>query len=188
MSHWFDITRPVRTGMQVYAPEEGYAFEQQKTIGPDSDCNLSRISMGCHCGTHMDAPAHFLEDGATIETIDPELLTGPARVATVTDEAALPNLTGVKRLILRMRTPGLSIAQCEALAASEVRLLGVDLLSICTGAATAPGHRIVLGAGIWIIETLDLTGVPDGDCELVCLPLKLEGREAAPARALVRPL
>ena len=185
MSHWIDITRPVHPGMEVYSPEEGYAFEQQMTCAANG-YNLSRVTMGCHCGTHMDAPAHFLEDGATIEAVDPELLMGPAKIATLTEEGCLPDLAGVKRLILRMQAPGLSLDQCRALAVSGVRLLGVDRLSITTGDIIAAGHKIVLGAGIWIIETLELSAVPDGDYELACLPLKLEGREAAPARALVR--
>lgn len=187
MSEWFDLSVPICEGMRVYAPEEGYSYEQQKVIGPDSACNLSRISMGCHCGTHVDAPAHFLTDEATIEQMGHDAMIGPALVATVDEGGELPDLTGVERLILRVRGDGLTMEQAQRVVDAGVKLLGVNLLSVAAGELTAPVHRLLLNHLVWIVETLDLSNLWDGPCDLICMPLRLVGREAAPARVMARP-
>ena len=185
MAEWRDISRAIRRGMPVYAPEERFECLRQKTLAQDG-YNLSYISMGCHCGTHMDAPAHFLSNGATIDAVSPEVLMGRARISTLRSESELPDFHGAKRVILRMHTLGLNQAQARDIVASGIVLLGVSGMSVAAGDHEAAVHRILLSGGVWILENLNLDAVSDGEYDMVCAPLNLEGLEAAPARVFVR--
>ena len=149
--------------------------------------NLSKFSMGSHCGTHMDSPAHFIADGLTIEAAPLDLLIGPARVVTVRpgeDFAAVPQ--GTTRLIMRAEFGGLTPEQARTLFDKGVRLIGTTSMSIAPSDNEAQIHKLFLENGAWILENVTLDGVAGGEYELVCLPLKLQGLEGAPARALLR--
>lgn len=186
MSDWIDITKPLVSGMPVYSGHEQFQSEQLHTVAEHGH-NLSKFSMGSHCGTHMDSPAHFVADGLTIEAAPLELLIGPARVVTVRpgeDFSAVPQ--GTTRLIMRAEFPGLTPEQAHTLFDKGVRLLGTTSMSIAPSDNEAQIHKIFLENGAWILENVTLDGVEDGEYELVCLPLKLQGLEGAPARALLR--
>lgn len=185
MADWMDISRTIRRGMPVYSPEERFEYLRQKRLERDG-YNLSYISMGCHCGTHMDAPAHYLSNGAAIDAVSPEVLMGRVLIRTLRSESELPDFHGAKRVILRMHTLGLNQAQARDIAESGVMLLGVSGMSVAAGENEAAVHRILLSGGVWILENLNLDAVPDGEYEMVCAPLNLEGLEAAPARVFVR--
>lgn len=186
MSDWIDITKPLVAGMPVYSGHEQFRAEQLQTVA-EHGYNLSKFSMGSHCGTHMDSPAHFVAGGLTIEAAPLDLLVGPARVVTVRpgeDFAAVPQ--GTRRLIMRAEFPGLTPEQARTLYDRGVRLLGTTSMSIAPADNEAEIHRLFLANGAWILENVTLEGVADGEYELVCLPLKLQGLEGAPARALLR--
>ncbi|HSJ73625.1 MAG TPA: cyclase family protein [Miltoncostaeaceae bacterium] len=207
---WIDVSVPVRTGMIVYDGDPQVRIEQVMDIARGDLANLSRMELGTHTGTHVDAPRHFLEDGTGADRLPLDVLVGPAVVADARaaprdiDAAALASLgvpAGTERLLLRTRNGGLweqgafsrdyvGVAEDAAreLVAAGVRLVGIDYLSIAPSADPAPTHRVLLEAGVVVVEGLDLRGAAPGAYELVCLPLRIEGADGAPARALLRPL
>ncbi len=169
---------------------------------------VSRIALGVHTGTHMDAPLHFIRNGATIDSMPLDATVGRARVIRIDDpksikrDELLPHgiLPGERILFKTRNSDGawntdqfdedfvfISRDAAAYLAECGVRCVGVDYLSVGGFREDGPEtHHALLGAGIWIIEGLNLHDIEPGDYELVCLPLKLIGSEGAPARAIVR--
>ncbi len=200
---------PVRTGMIVYDGDPPVRIERVMEIARGDLANLSGMEMGAHTGTHVDAPLHFVEGGAGADRLPLDALIGPAVVADAraatsdVDAAALAALDippGTERLLLRTRNGdlwardeftrdyvGVADDAARELVAMGVRLLGIDYLSIAPSADPAPTHRTLLEAGVVVVEGLDLREAPPGRYDLVCLPLRLEGADGSPARALLRP-
>jgi len=187
-----DVSVPVRPGMIVYPGDPEVRLERVCSIEDDDGFNLSRLDLGVHSGTHVDAPLHFLEDGAAVETLPLEVLVGPCVVVDGLDAAAVPR--GAERVLFKTQNGRLwerdefteDFAELDgeaarALVAAGVRLVGIDYLSI----GDEEAHRILLGAGVIAVEGLDLREVEPGEYRLVCAPLKLEGAEGAPARVLL---
>jgi len=159
-----------------------------------------------HTGTHIDAPAHFLPGGQRVEDLDLEVLTGPCWVADLrgreqiaaSDLEALMVPPDTRRLLLKTDNharwgPEFDEGYTALLSDGArwvvergIRLVGIDYLSIQAYRAPDSVHTDLLSAGVVILEGLDLAEVPGGSWELLCLPLKLVGTEAAPARALLR--
>lgn len=150
--------------------------------------------MSSHLGTHIDAGSHFIEGGATIDRLPLEVLVGPATVRHILGSGPIgPNeLTGanisrnIERLLLKMAPRFLSPAGATWIVERGLKLVGTDSLSVDSlESQDFPVHRLLLSAGILLMESLDLTGVPERDYTLYCLPLKIVGAEAAPARAIL---
>ena len=201
---------PVRTGMVVYDGDPQVRIERVMEIARGDLANLSRMELGTHTGTHVDAPLRFVDGGAGAARLPLDALVGPAVVADARgapgdiDAPALAALgvpPGTERLLLRTRNgdlwdrgaftrdfAGVADDAARELVAMGVRLLGIDYLSIAPSADPAPTHRTLLEAGVVVVEGLDLRAAPGGAYELVCLPLRIEGADGAPARALLRPL
>lgn len=185
MRKFADITRPVEMGMGVYSADEGFSAAWQKKL-PGDGYNLSRFSMGAHCGTHLDAPRHFLENGLTVDQAPLELLNGPALVIGVQGDFRPESVPeGTERVLLKGAFSGLSADDARALIAKGVRLVGTSTLSIGRPESESESHTALLGGGAWILENLRLEGVDEGWYELLCLPLPLVGLEASPARAVL---
>jgi len=207
---WIDISRPVHPGMAVWPGDPATQFTRVSDMGDGDACTVTRLCMCVHAATHLDAPSHFLPDGKDMTAMPLETGIGRARVIGIEDPVAITaaelaghDIRRGDRLLFRtanstrLAGPGpfaedfTYVAEDAAryLAEKKVRLLGVDYLSVGgfhdDGAAT---HRILLEAGIWLLEGLDLSGLSPGPVELVCLPLKLIGTEGAPARAVARQL
>ncbi len=169
---------------------------------------VSKMSLGVHTGTHMDAPLHFIRNARSIDTMPLEATIGPARVIPIRyatsvkrDELKEHSIAAGERILFKTANSARSwksdrfdenfvfISQDAAryLAECKVRTVGVDYLSVGgfrqDGAET---HHALLGAGIWIIEGLNLSAVEPGSYEMVCLPLRLIGAEGSPARAILR--
>jgi arylformamidase len=198
----FDVSVPIRPGMVTYPSDPDVRFERVSSIESGDVVNLTRIDLGAHSGTHVDAPVHFLDEGAGIESLPLDALVGPARVVDATGihgdvgEEALQSLpAGVERVLFKTRNSELwsqetfaedfakvSPAAARRLVELGVRLVGIDYLSI----GDPEAHRTLLGAGVVAIEGLDLRSVEPGDYELICAPLKLVGSDGAPARVLLR--
>ncbi|MEZ0284450.1 MAG: cyclase family protein [Thermoleophilia bacterium] len=207
---WIDVSVPVRTGMVVYDGDPEVRIERVMEIARGDLANLSRMELGTHTGTHVDPPLHFVDGGAGVDRLPLDVLVGPAVVADARgapgdiDAAALAALgvpPGTERLLLRTRNgdlwdrgaftrdyAGVADDAARDVVAMGVRLLGIDYLSIAPSADPAPTHRTLLEAGVVVVEGLDLRAAPAGTYELVCLPLRIEGADGAPARALLRPL
>jgi arylformamidase len=201
-----DVTIPIRNGMPVYDRNPGVHLERARSIADGDTVNISRLDLGVHTGTHVDAPVHFIEGGAGTEAIDPEILIGEAHVVDATslhediDAEALGTLdlpTGAERLIFK--TPNSELwnldeftrgfirfveSGARPLVEAGVRLVGIDYLSIGDEGA----HKVFLGNGVVPLEGLDLRQVDPGPYRLYCLPLKLVGSDGAPARVLLEPL
>jgi arylformamidase len=209
MSGWIDISVPLRNGMPVWPGDRPFEISRDSDISLGHTANLSSYSTSAHVGTHMDAPLHFVDGGASIDRIPIDVLIGPARVVEIADpqlvrarDLEMHDLRPNERILFKTRnssrdwasekfTPDfVSIAPDAArhIAARRVALVGIDYLSVgaYAGEDGAEAHRALLGAGVWILEGLNLHGIDAGDYELVCLPLKIAGADGAPARAVLR--
>jgi len=179
-------------------------------IGDASDANVSRLSLSVHTGTHVDAPLHYIEDGASVDALDLSVLVGPCRVSAVptvgniiqaSDLGALQLPAGVQRLLLKTRNSSLwaqhagafqsrfvslSPEAAQWIVQRGIRLIGIDYLSVEPVDCAEPVvHRTLLAAGVIPLEGIDLTGITPGSYTLVCLPLRIEGSDGAPARAIL---
>lgn len=203
----YDVTMTLRPGMPVYPGEPGPQILYLKRIGGNSSANVSEISMGSHCGTHVDAPHHFIDGRATVEELPLEALLGPVYVVEHTGEAhitaadlerfGLP--ADARRLLVKTRNGrfaaddqfhqdfvGLEPDAGGWLARRGFLLVGIDYLSIERFAAqTHEVHLTLLEAGVVVLEGLDLRAVRPGRYNIACAPLKMAGAEGAPARVFL---
>ncbi len=209
-SQWIDVSVPIRSGMPHWPGNPEVSITRVKEIEKGDSSNVSVLSMGSHTGTHVDAPAHFITGSAGIDEVDLGTLIGPARVVAIRDREAIrpaeideQKVARGERILFRTRNstecwnredfaPDFVHLTPEAagrLVAIGVRTVGVDYLSV--GGYKRPGgretHSILLRAGITIIEGLDFSRIPAGSYEMICLPLRLEGGDGSPARAVLRP-
>jgi arylformamidase len=206
---WIDVSVPVQTGMVHWPGDPEVTLERRMSIAKGDEANVTRIEMSAHTGTHMDAPLHFFDEDPGIEALPLDIALGPARVVRIEGEEPIDRgqLEGLdiqsgERILFRTANSNrpwwerdfnsayvnVSLEAAELLGEVGVALVGVDYLSV-GGYETdnAETHRALLGAGAWIVEGLDLSDVEPGDCELICLPIRLVGSDGAPARALLRP-
>jgi len=201
-----DISVPNVPGMHVYPGDPVPATAPVRRIARGDVCNLTLLTMGSHTGTHVDAPYHFLADGPRLGDVALDRMVGEALVADLRgraaiDGAALADVALRPGDILLCRTDNserwaspefrrdftyVTADGADALVARGVRALGMDYLSIERfGSEDFPVHRRLLGAGIFVIEGLDLRAVDPGRYTLVCLPLKFPDLDGAPARAVL---
>lgn len=204
----YDISMPLREGMPVYAGNPPFKRVETHFIGKDgSPVNQSRLELGAHCGTHIDAPLHFEKDGYPMAGVPLDSLVGPARVLHFSrrdriDRTDLEGLdwTGVERVLFRTRNSDhwaqgggfdpafvyLTGEGAKFLVERKIRLVGIDSLGIEQfGSPDHPAHHALLQAGVTILEGLYLVDIVPGDYTLFCGPLRIEGAEGAPARAFL---
>ncbi len=206
---WIDISMTLRNGMICWPGDPPFKRKLVKNISKGDSCNLSGIEMGTHSGTHLDAPLHFLGNGRSIDEVAPEVLIGTARVISIKDKRSI-SLAELKkkrirkgeRILFKTRNSSLvskdkfvkdyvciSIEAAKHLKEKALKLVGIDYLSVGGFAKTTKSrgvHKTILNSGAWIIEGLDLSQVEEGKHFLICLPLKIEDAEGAPARCLLR--
>jgi len=195
---WHDLTRPLTVGGPVYPGDPPVAFFPHADLARDG-CRVTSVRFGTHAGTHLDAPAHFLADGASVERLPLAALLGPARVVDLRLAEDLTVAPG-ERLILRSgweerwgepdyftAFPALPDALAERLAAAPAALLGRDTPSLHPVAAEdARLHRLLLGAGVVLVENLVGLAALPGRVWLAALPLPLQGLDGAPCRVVAR--
>jgi arylformamidase len=204
----YDITLTITTEMIVWPGDPPVNMHRTSSIASGDSSNVTQISMSCHTGTHVDAPDHFMNNGKTVESLSLDLLVGRAYVlhlpnvnlitASILMDADIPPRT--RRLLFKTRNSdywangnkefqtdfvGLSVDAAELLVDRNVKLVGIDYLSIAPYKQGRPVHTILLDAGMVVIEGLDLSCVSQGRYTLHCLPLKLGGAEGAPTRAIL---
>ena len=203
----FDITLPIHPRMLHWGrrPE----VEIVESIAGGDASNVTRWRLGAHTGTHVDAPAHFVDGATPIDKVSLHSLIGPALVVDmtqVTGDITVADLTaagvsGQRRVLFKTsnsagplkepeRAPswvGLSPEAARMLIDDGVELVGIDYLTIesHTRTDTWDAHHALLGAGVLILENADLDGVPAGAYELVCLPAKLVDADGSFARAVL---
>ena len=206
MSTIYDISVPVTPHIPIWPGDPTPVIERYLSIDQGAGANATRFAASVHIGTHIDAPLHFLADGAPVDAVPLEQLIGPAEVVdlshveAITAEAlAQANIPPkAERLLFKTRNAALwqrpefhkdyvaiTPDGAEWLVAHGARVVGIDYLSVAPFDDPAPTHRILLSAGIVLIEGLYLNDVPAGHYTLYCLPLRLQGTEGAPARAIL---
>lgn len=207
---WLDASVAIDGALPVWPGDPPVAVTAAASMSEGAAANLTRLALGVHAGTHVDAPRHFIDGAAAVDEMPPGAMIGAGRVIEIPHLRAIgaEPLAAIhpgqgERLLLKTRnSPAawrlgrfdeeaahLTLAAARLLAAAGPALVGIDYLSV--GGYRDPDgaevHRVLLGAGVWIVEGLDLTGVPAGSCEVACLPLRIPGADGAPARVLVRP-
>lgn len=205
---WLDISLPIGPNTPVYPGDPAIEVSAVSTLN-DSPAHVSRVVFGSHTGTHVDAPAHFLKGGTPLGEVPLSRWSGPCWVVEVPAAEAIEPIhcaaawpdAPVARVLFKTPnsalwdTPeagqiwqALSLEAAEWLVAKGVKLVGIDALSIEAGGSDAfPVHHTLLGNDVLILEGLDLRAAPPGPYELLCLPLRLEVPDGAPARVVLRP-
>lgn len=205
----FDITRPMVPAMYVWPGDVPFSLTQQNSIANGDAANVTSLTLSSHTGTHVDAPYHYIDNATTLEALSPDIFLGLATVITVPDgvtlltPAHLPDLNwaNVERLLIhtpashQSRTAFPEAFVCPSpeladfLGQHEVILFGTDAPSVDTLASVGmPNHQAIGRNNIIILEGLWLADVPDGTYELIALPLKIEGGDGSPVRAILRTL
>lgn len=205
-----DISVTISPRLPVWPGCPTVRFDRRLDRDRGDEVNDTNVFFSTHTGTHIDAPAHFLDQADTVEALPLEVLIGPVVVVDATgvetiDASFLSRIqlpAGTARLLFKTRNSklwrdGVTEFQTDFVALSAdaaawvmeqgIRLVGIDYLSIQRYNDPPDTHLILLKAGVVIVEGLDLSRVVPGRYELCCLPMKLAGVEAAPARAVLLP-
>ncbi len=202
---YIDISWPITPEITAYKNKKTIAVVPLKSFSLDK-VRESQVSLNVHTGTHVDAPAHFLENGSTIESIDLGLFVGQCRVIDLSNvesvvsvkDLQLKNIKKNERILLKTRNsllknsamfnPNfvyLSMQAADYLAKKKITAVGIDYLGIERAQPKHETHKILFESNIGIIEGLRLQGVQEGKYFLCCLPLSFKDLEASPARAVL---
>lgn len=211
---YYDITVPLTNEMPTYPGDPGIQVTACASLANGDSANVTHLNLGAHTGTHVDAPAHFIEGASKVESMNLEALIGPARVVEVPSANLSIGIDLITqhctskdtRVLFKTRNSSfwkdsdlrfrkdftyLEFEAAQELVKLGVKLVGIDYLSIEQfGQAEHPTHLALLSEGIVILEGLNLDGVPAGEYELICLPLLVSSGkgDGAPARAVLRTL
>jgi len=211
MKTWIDVSCPIKTNLPVWPGDPKPHLNWLKQINNGEGINLSNIDMSLHTGTHIDAPLHFFEKGQPIDEISLELLIGEVQVIQVPEDVKIISRNFLntldfdipERVFFRTNNSIKEYLQNEHfylnyvavdssgaswLVDQKVKFVGIDYLSIAIFRDSNEPHRILLGANVIVVEGLDLRNVSEGKYSYVCLPIRIKGREAAPARVLLKSL
>lgn len=204
-----DISVTVTSELPTWPGDPSVELGRVSKIEEGANANVSRITMGVHTGTHVDAPFHFLENGTTVDTLPLDILIGSVQVVDVGEQVDVINadvlkksslIPGVSRILFKTRNSkiwarnekefqtefvGIDADGAEFLVQQGIKLVGIDYLSIAPYNKSRPTHEILLNAKMIIIEGVDLSKIQAGVYQLVCLPLKLGGSDGAPARTIL---
>ena len=186
---FYDITREL-TGAPVYPGDPAPELRRIQQMALGDLCNLTALSLCAHNGTHLDAPMHFIPDGAAIDEVALTACCGPCRVVAfdgllLGDEA--------ERLVARYPAERwlfkgnmhIDLSAAYVLADAAPALIGVEAPSVATADRTEAVHYHLLGREILLLEGLDLSAVPEGEYFLFAAPMKIAGCEGAPVRAVL---
>lgn len=210
----YDLSVPLSAELPTYPGDPGIHIQDWSRLANGDGANVSSLSFGAHTGTHVDAPAHFIEGAKKLESLELEILIGEAEVVHVPEDGRVIDeefvaancADGTKRILFKTRNSAfwttdytdfrtdftyLDPAAAKRLVKQGVKLVGIDYLSIEKfGSKDHEVHRLLLSHEVIIVEGLNLTEVPAGKYELICLPLRLRSKlgDGAPARAVLRTL
>jgi arylformamidase len=210
----YDVSLPISAATPIYSGDPGIEIKPWKALANGDVANVSLIDFGLHSGTHVDAPAHFIEGGTKVDALPLQSLVGEAEVVEAADHIKVIDesfvvancIRGSQRILFKTRNSNfwnnpeegfrfdythVDPSAARQLVKSGVKLVGIDYLSIERFAPEKyETHHILLSQNIVILEGLDLRRVPPGLYELICLPLKIAGGsgDGAPARTILRTL
>ena len=204
---FYDITVPITKDMPVWPGDSGVEIERVSKIEKGANANVSHLALNVHTGTHVDAPCHFIPDGVALDKVPLDRFIGAVEVVEIPeidlitaadlDGKIMPQTT---RIIFKTKNSSiwankdhpfyedftaLSPDGAQYLVDMGVKFIGIDYLSIAPYKESRPTHEILLGAGVVILEGVDLSAVAPGLYTLYCLPLKLYGVDGAPARTIL---
>ncbi len=203
-----DVSVPLEVGMPSWPGSPGFQIYRTLTLESGGEANISQLDTDVHIGTHVDAPCHFISEGEAVEQLSLDVLIGPTYVAdlpdvtsiTAKDLEALNLPEHTSRLLLKTRNSelwqkkvrefkpdfvALTADAAQWLVDHHINLIGVDYLSVQRYGDSPLTHETLLGAGVIILEGLNLSEVTTGVYQLICLPLKLVGADGAPARTVL---
>lgn len=204
----YDVSLPIREGLPSWPGDPPPRVKRINSIQEGAGSNVTHLSFTAHTGTHIDAPDHFLDNGKGVDQISLDLFIGPANVTSLppgeeitTSMLRSANIPpGTKRILLKtpnsqlwsrgvqeFQTDYMGLSQDAAvyLLNRDVKVIGVDYLSVAPYSDPHPTHHLLLKKDVLIIEGLDLSAVEPGQYTLYCLPLKIPGADGAPARVLL---
>ena len=203
-----DVSVLVKPGVPTYPGNPEFELQPIKRIADGGSSNISRLVMGTHTATHVDAPRHFFDDGPGVDALPLDLLIGRSRVIDLPHRGGITEehlaAAGLREdLRVLLRTPNsalwnssdgfhqdytyLTEAGARYLVDQGVKVVGVDYLSVEQfHKAGAPAHHALLGNGVVVIEGLNLSEADAGQYEMYCLPLRIEGADGAPARVVLK--
>jgi arylformamidase len=202
-----DVSVPLAPGLPTYPGNTPFTLEPIKRIAQGGSSNVSSLHMSAHCGTHVDAPRHFFDDGPGTEALPLDLLMGRTRVIEITsrgpvDASALATVDVSEDVRVLIKTPnsrlwgtpefvptyaGVTESGARYLVDRGIKVVGVDYLSVeAFKTPGAPAHHVLLGAGVIVIEGLNLLDVEPGLYDMICLPLRVVASDGAPARVVLR--
>ena len=208
----YDVTVPLRNDLPTWPGDPAVQITDFRSLSNGDSANVTALNFGAHTATHVDAPAHFIEGAAKVDSLDLNALIGEAEVVEVPkDYRAIENefvlahcSPGAKRILFKTRNSAfwsepklefrtdftyLDLEAAQTLAHRGAKLIGIDYLSIEKfNSEHHETHLALLSHGVVIVEGLNLSGVPAGKYELICLPLRLQSNkgDGAPARVVLR--
>jgi arylformamidase len=202
-----DVTVPLDASLATYPGNTPFSLEAVKRLARGDSSNVSSIHLSAHCGTHVDAPRHFYDNGGDADGLSLDMLIGRTRVIEVTSRTAIEaadlnafDLSEDIRVLIKTSNSrlwgdpafhkdyvGVAESGARHLVEHGVKLVGVDYLSVEQFRFPgAPAHHILLGAGTIVIEGLNLRDIEPGIYEMYCLPLRIVDSDGAPARVVLR--
>ena len=209
-SNWIDISLTIHPGMPYWPDNPAVSVEPSQCLAHGDVCNVSKLTIGTHTGTHVDGLNHFIKGAIGIDKMPLDATIGKARVIKIEDPKQIKvaeiephNLQEGERILFKTQNSDralqsdtfiedfvhISTDAAKYLAQKKVRTVGVDYLSVGGYEGNVIDvHHALLGSGIWAIEGLNLSQVEPGEYELICLPIKLKNGDGGLARAILRPL
>ncbi len=202
----YDISVPLNDKMLNWPGDDPVKIYKSASYEKGDDFSVTRLEMGAHTGTHMDAPHHFIKSGSTIEDLDINSVIGNCKVLDIQEHDSIDedllktfNIEENDRILFKTKNSesewyknnftknyvSLTENGAKYLADKKVKTVGIDYLSIGAYEGGEKTHRILMRAGIWIIEGIYLNNIAPGEYKLICLPLKIVGSDGAPARAVL---
>jgi arylformamidase len=206
MKKILDITFPLSANLTVWPNDPPVRMEAIREAGKGARSTISRLEMGSHSGTHLDAPSHFIEGGGTVDALDLDILIGECLAAEVEADAITAEVIDslnipddVQRVIFKTRNSqrftetgdffrdyvGVTTSGARRLLEMGIKLVGTDYLSAAAYSDITQVHCALLDGGVVLLEMLNLKDIRPGRYELVCLPLKLAGADGSPCRAVL---
>jgi arylformamidase len=209
-SEWIDVSLPLYDSMvQGFMEPLTPHFEFVLSRSKGNKVAMYQISINSHNGTHVDAPYHFVERGQTVDKMPLDKMIGPARVIEIADTESIKpaellphNIQPGERILFKTKNSSrpermtkfftdnvyLSLEGARFLIRKKISVVGIDYISIAGGGMDNIDntHIELLDKGIYIIEDLDLSKVKAGRYEMICLPLRIQGGDASPVRAILR--
>lgn len=207
----YDLTLPISRSLIVWPEDPAIDLHRVAKMEDGDDCNITRMAMSVHTGTHLDAPSHFIADGTHVESLDLNTLVGPALVVDAEDATQITAVlldtlnipANTTRLLIKTTNSerwikGETSFYEEYVAVTDdgaqwlvdhgIKLIGVDYLSVAPYSDLIIPHQILLGAKVIPVEGLNLHHISPGEYQLICLPMLIKGSDGAPCRAILMPL